>query len=577
MESMTTLSDMLFKTSALIRSFFSQNGSAQTASAADSLFSELLSTTTGKNLDFAASSGASAAQTSGASIGASRASATGLLHQNVSDMKATLHQAISAIKSRTSIPSGTHQAHRQGRDETARSEARAAAETTSPKPGIDETVNASSRPSANADGPATITEETAPSNAPQGAGACSDLNDILTELLALIQLMIQALMQIQKSAGETSTAETAAVADLTALAGGEGASGLAAALGEQAADAAALQADEMPPQMESENLFAFLQALEKNIQALLVHEDNKASFTDDASHAVAANAALTETLEQLSRLDSDMEQALMLLYQRQGYRGAASTEDKRGGAAENPPALREGAQAAKLLADTVGNGDRAADAALSATAFKGPVNLALMGDTLPDSGNGPGGRSLPFTEMHSSLRTGSSEGTQATGTYSFASTLSAFRAVNGGTTGLPSVVDQVVLYLNRSAKNGQNQVTVQLQPGDMGKITVRLDFDKEGKVQGTVTAENPKTLDLLQKDSRSLERALQDAGLRADPGSLQFSLQQENRSSMELADRYTQSTSNNISSDEAGEPELVEMGAIAETYYLTPTGVNIRV
>jgi hypothetical protein len=175
----------------------------------------------------------------------------------------------------------------------------------------------------------------------------------------------------------------------------------------------------------------------------------------------------------------------------------------------------------------------------------------------------------------------SAEGIQATGTYNFASTLSAFRAANGGAAGLPSVVDQVILQMNRGVKGGNDQMSVQLQPADMGKITVKLDFGSDGQVRGTVTADNPKTLDILQKDSRSLERALQDAGLRADSGSLQFNLSGQNNQAGQMANQGTKNTTlaadGTISAEDMDNGALADINAAVETYYVTPTSVNIRV
>ena len=81
-----------------------------------------------------------------------------------------------------------------------------------------------------------------------------------------------------------------------------------------------------------------------------------------------------------------------------------------------------------------------------------------------------------------------------------------------------------MVQLNRAVKNGADQMTVQLHPLELGTINIKLTFAGDGSVQGTVVASNAATLEMLTKDSRNLERALQDAGLRADPGSLQFSL-----------------------------------------------------
>jgi hypothetical protein len=174
-------------------------------------------------------------------------------------------------------------------------------------------------------------------------------------------------------------------------------------------------------------------------------------------------------------------------------------------------------------------------------------------------------------------------GTQATGVYSFASTLSAFRTANGGTTGLPSIVDQVLLHINRNVKNGESQMSLQLQPSDLGKISVKLEFGADGKVQGSVVADNPRTLEMLQKDSRSLERALQDAGLRAEPGSLQFGLSGEKNphNAAQTANSEGKNSGNGAENDTLGVGdntlEIADSAAISEAYYITPTGVNIRV
>jgi flagellar hook-length control protein FliK len=108
--------------------------------------------------------------------------------------------------------------------------------------------------------------------------------------------------------------------------------------------------------------------------------------------------------------------------------------------------------------------------------------------------------------------------------YDFASQLSALREAKGGMTGLPLPAEQVILQIARGVKDGSSQLSIQLKPAELGRVDVKLNISSDGKVQGTVVASNPATLHLLLKDVRGLERALQEAGLRADPGSLQFSL-----------------------------------------------------
>jgi flagellar hook-length control protein FliK len=70
-------------------------------------------------------------------------------------------------------------------------------------------------------------------------------------------------------------------------------------------------------------------------------------------------------------------------------------------------------------------------------------------------------------------------------------------------------------------------VTIQLRPEELGRIEIKLEMSQDGKVRAAITADNPATLELLQRDARGLERALQDAGLRADASNLEFNLRGE--------------------------------------------------
>jgi hypothetical protein len=172
--------------------------------------------------------------------------------------------------------------------------------------------------------------------------------------------------------------------------------------------------------------------------------------------------------------------------------------------------------------------------------------------------------------------------TQASNPYDFASQLSALREAKGGSTGLPTPVEQVVLQLARTVKDGSSQMSLQLKPADLGRIDVKLNISSDGKVQGTVTADNPATLDLLLKDVRSLERALQEAGLRADPGSLQFGMMTGGQSGNSFA--QTSGGNNGQSyapASSSATADTTDTSLISadntETYYVTLGRVNLRV
>lgn len=177
---------------------------------------------------------------------------------------------------------------------------------------------------------------------------------------------------------------------------------------------------------------------------------------------------------------------------------------------------------------------------------------------------------LPTTNP--ALTGATADGLRSATTYSFTSQLTAAR-----TAATASAVDQVALRLRRGAKMGESEMSLQLHPADLGSINVKLSFSAEGKVQGTVTADQQSTLDLLLKDARSLERALQDAGLRTDPGSLQFNLSQQQGNS---ANSYNQ-TKNNPSAQTASlAPALgatTDTTDILENWVISPNRVNLKV
>lgn len=86
------------------------------------------------------------------------------------------------------------------------------------------------------------------------------------------------------------------------------------------------------------------------------------------------------------------------------------------------------------------------------------------------------------------------------------------------------VAEQVEVHLRNAIGNGAKRVEIHLKPAELGRVDVRIDTDANGKSHVTVTADKRDTLDMLQRDARGLERALQDAGLKADSNSLSFNL-----------------------------------------------------
>lgn len=84
----------------------------------------------------------------------------------------------------------------------------------------------------------------------------------------------------------------------------------------------------------------------------------------------------------------------------------------------------------------------------------------------------------------------------------------------------------LAVEITAQAHAGKNHFEIRLDPPDLGRIDVRLDVDRDGNVSTRLVVDRADTLDLLKRDAASLERALQQAGLKTSDHALDFSLRQ---------------------------------------------------
>jgi len=91
----------------------------------------------------------------------------------------------------------------------------------------------------------------------------------------------------------------------------------------------------------------------------------------------------------------------------------------------------------------------------------------------------------------------------------------------------PVALNDVAVHIARAASTGVDHINIKLKPAALGEVEVKLELTHDGRVAAVVTADRSDTLDMLARDAKSLERALADAGLKTDQGSLQFNLRGE--------------------------------------------------
>ncbi len=100
-------------------------------------------------------------------------------------------------------------------------------------------------------------------------------------------------------------------------------------------------------------------------------------------------------------------------------------------------------------------------------------------------------------------------------------------------------VKDLALQIARNFSRGVSRFDIRIDPPELGKIDVELNITKAGKISAVLNVDRPETLELLQRDAKALEKALQDAGLDTDAGSLNFGLRDGSKQHQEDSESAT--------------------------------------
>jgi flagellar hook-length control protein FliK len=113
----------------------------------------------------------------------------------------------------------------------------------------------------------------------------------------------------------------------------------------------------------------------------------------------------------------------------------------------------------------------------------------------------------------------------------FSATMQAAHAVTASnvSAGQAAPATQMVsAQINKAANSGNtNNIILQLDPPELGRVEVRLEFGAERAVKAHLVVEKPETLLMLQRDANALDKALQDAGLETGSDSLNYEMAAE--------------------------------------------------
>ena len=120
----------------------------------------------------------------------------------------------------------------------------------------------------------------------------------------------------------------------------------------------------------------------------------------------------------------------------------------------------------------------------------------------------------------------------------------------------------VAAQISKAAQNSDTRnITLQLDPPELGRVEVRLEFGEDRSVRAHLVVEKPETLLMLQRDTAALERALQNAGLETASDSLNYEMAKDDYAFNTGQDSHNGNNSangNDANNAEAQEDSLIE-------------------
>ena len=139
------------------------------------------------------------------------------------------------------------------------------------------------------------------------------------------------------------------------------------------------------------------------------------------------------------------------------------------------------------------------------------------------------------------------------------------------------IIDQVKVNITKSAVKGIDKIDISLKPVDLGHIEVKMQIGKDGKLQAHIISSRPETMEVLQKEIQTLEKAFNDAGFQTDEGSLSFSFRGGNQANQnQERDNGLRNFIGDIFEKEASN-DLLAGDAFQNQSWNGTTGLNIRV
>ena len=135
----------------------------------------------------------------------------------------------------------------------------------------------------------------------------------------------------------------------------------------------------------------------------------------------------------------------------------------------------------------------------------------------------------------------------------------------------------VAVQITQNANAGVTSFNMQLEPAELGRLEVRLKFDRDGGIKAHLIAEKPETLAMLKQDEGQIHRILSQAGLNTDDASLSFDLRQQSDHQTNDQTYNDTGSASGISGSAKANDYISAKISVEAMGYIRQDGVNIMV
>ncbi len=120
--------------------------------------------------------------------------------------------------------------------------------------------------------------------------------------------------------------------------------------------------------------------------------------------------------------------------------------------------------------------------------------------------------------------------------------------------------------LSQKIEGRSSKFDIRLDPPELGKVKVSLDFGQDGRVRAHLVVERAETMDMFLRDQRGLEKALAEAGYDGAKTDLQFSMGQQQGGQGQDNEPQVVRQSNRVSEAYREDAGQLQAGVVADRY-----------